>query len=391
MPVLREITKKPRVIGVLSLFFHLLLTTNCNLKCKYCYGKSCDDMDTDFGDLSVDYDVPDEITYSIDILRKFIGKDPEPILIFYGGEPMLCNNKMMHIMDNVRAKQFNIQTNGLHLNRLPKEYVNRLTTIFVSVDGKEELTDYYRGIGVYKKVIKNIQAVRSNGFQGEIIARMTLMEETNIYDNVRWLLNNPDYSFSSVHWQLDAGFWQNDFHKRNFSEWIKNNYNPQLRKLIEFWIDTMERESKVLRLYPLLGVMQSLLLGEESLLRCGSGWANYSIQTDGHIMPCPAMSGMKDYYLGHIRDVNPLLLKKVYVGQPCTSCKILGECGGRCLYANITKRWSNTAYDMVCNTVRNLVESLKFSLPRVKRLIACKRIRLSDFEHLKYNSCEIIP
>ncbi len=348
-------------------------------------------MDTDFGDLSVDYNIPDEITYSIDILRKFIGKDPEPILIFYGGEPMLCNNMIMQIMDNASAKQFNIQTNGLHLNRLPKEYVNRLTTIFVSVDGTEELTDYYRGIGVYKKVIENIQAVRSNGFQGEIIARMTLMEETNINDNVRWLLNNPDYSFSSVHWQLDAGFWKNDFYKRNFSKWIESNYNPKLRRLVDFWIDTMERESKVLRLYPLLGVMQSLLLGEESLLRCGSGWANYSIQTDGHIIPCPAMSGMKDYYLGHIRDVHPLLLKKVYVGQPCTSCKILGECGGRCLYANITKRWSNTAYDMVCNTVRNLVETLKFSLPRVKRLIARERIRLSDFEHVKYNSCEIIP
>ncbi len=32
----------------------------------------------------------------------------------------------------------------------------------------------------------------------------------------------------------------------------------------------METEGKVLRLYPLLGVMQSLLTEEGSLLRCGS-------------------------------------------------------------------------------------------------------------------------
>jgi len=137
--------------------------------------------------------------------------------------------------------------------------------------------------------------------------------------------------------------------------------------------------------------MQSLLTGEESLLRCGSGWANYSIQTDGHIIPCPSMSGMKDYYLGHIQDSHPLQLKRVYVGQPCTRCEILRECGGRCLYANITKRWSNEAYDLVCKTVKNLVESLKASLPRVKTLIDDEKIRLSDFDHVKYNSCEIIP
>jgi uncharacterized protein len=373
------------------LFFHLLLTTNCDLQCRYCYDKSCDDMDTDFGDFTVDYGVPDEITYDIDALEKFVRKDAEPVLIFYGGEPMLCNNKIEQIMDNVEAKQFNIQTNGLHLNKLPKDYVNRLTTIFVSLDGTEKLTDYYRGKGVYKKVTENVNAVRRNGFEGEIVARMTLMEETDIHENVKWLLNNPDHSFSSIHWQLDAGFWQNDFHKRNFTEWIENNYNPQLRRLVEFWVDTMETEGKVLRLYPLLGVMQSLLLEEESLLRCGSGWANYSIQTDGHIIPCPAMNGMKDYYLGHIRDAHPLQLKQVYVGQPCTGCEILRECGGRCLYANITKRWSNTAYDLVCKTVKNLVESLKLSLPRVKNLIDKQRIGLSDFDHMKYNSCEIIP
>ena len=373
------------------MFFHLLLTTNCDLQCRYCYGKSCEDMDADFGDFEVDYSVPDRIIYDIGLLEKFMGKDPEPVMIFYGGEPMLCNDKIKQIMDSIHAKQFNIQTNGLHLNRLEPEYLNRLSTIFVSVDGAEKLTDYYRGKGVYRKAVENIKAIRRNGFEGEIIARMTLMEQTDIHENVRWLLNNPDHSFSSIHWQLDAGFWKNDFPKRSFAEWVEENYNPQIGQLVNFWVNTMETEGKVLRLYPFLGVMQSLLTGEESLLRCGSGWANYSIQTDGHIIPCPAMSGMKDYYLGHIQDSHPLMLKRVYVGQPCTSCEILRECGGRCLYANITKRWSNEAYSLVCKTVKHLVKSLKLSLPRVQRLIDEEKISLSDFDHLKYNSCEIIP
>ena len=373
------------------MFFHLLLTTNCDLQCRYCYGKSIEDMDSDFGDFEVDYNVPSKINYKIDVLEKFIEKDPKPVLIFYGGEPMLCVNKIKQIMDNVKAHQFNIQTNGLNLNKLDSEYVNRLTTIFVSIDGTEKLTDYYRGKGVYKKVIENINVIKNNGFEGEIVARMTLMEKTDIYENVRWLLNNPDYSFRSIHWQIDGGFWKNDFNRRNFAEWTENNYNPQLGKLVKFWVDTMEINGKVLRLYPLLGVMQSLLLGEKSLLRCGSGCKNYSIQTDGHLNPCPAMNGMKDYYVGHIKSAHPLHLRKVKLGQPCTCCKIQRECGGRCLYANITKNWSSEAYDLVCNTVKNHVNLLKSSLNRVNRLIHEKRILLTDFNYLKYNSCEIIP
>jgi sulfatase maturation enzyme AslB (radical SAM superfamily) len=103
------------------------------------------------------------------------------------------------------------------------------------------------------------------------------------------------------------------------------------------------------------------------------------------------MNGMKDYYMGHIRDSHPLQLKQIFVEEPCTNCKILEECGGRCLYANITQRWSNEAYSLVCETVKNLVESLKGSLPRVKALIDEEIISLSDFDHLKYNSCEVIP
>lgn len=348
-------------------------------------------MDADFGDFNVDYTVPAEINYSIDVLNGFIEKDAEPVLIFYGGEPLLCVKEMKQIMDNVEAKQFNIQTNGMHLNRLEQEYVNRLTTIFVSIDGTEKLTDYYRGKGVYKRVIDNINAIEKNGFKGETVARMTLMEETDLYKNVKWLLDNSDHPFSSVHWQLDAGFWKTDYQKRNFKQWTQNSYNPNLRKLVDFWVDTMETEAKVIKLYPLLAVTQSLLLKEPSLLRCGSGGSNYSIQTDGHIIPCPAMSGMKDYYIGHIRDTHPQKLKQVYVQQPCTSCKIYSECGGRCLYANITKQWNNNQYSLVCKTVENMVGSLKSALPRIKKLIDNKTISLNDFNHLKYNSCEVIP
>jgi putative peptide-modifying radical SAM enzyme len=263
--------------------------------------------------------------------------------------------------------------------------------MLVSVDGDEKLTDFYRGNGTFRKVVDNLKLIRRNGFGGELIARMTVMEQTDIFEQVRWLHENGEFRFSSIHWQLNAGFWKNDFARRDFGRWSTENYNPGIRKLVKFWVDRIEREGEVLRLYPILGVAHSMLHGEDSLLRCGSGWINYAVQTDGHIIPCPTMWGMKDYYLGHISTTDPAKLKKVYVGDPCVDCSAYRVCGGRCLYANVTRRWSGEAYSIVCGTVTNLVDAIRRELPRIQQMIGTGKARMDDFDFLKYNGCEIIP
>jgi putative peptide-modifying radical SAM enzyme len=374
------------------MFFHVILTTECNSQCQYCFGEALDDLDEDFSNLEVDYSLPRKLSYDLAILDSFCRQDSDCVLTFYGGEPLLCTSEIKQIMNNVKAKHFMVQTNGLLLNRLESEYVNRLQTILVSIDGNEALTDFYRGNGTFKKVMNNVRLVTRNGFEGELVARMTVMEQTDIHKQVTWLLDNHEFSFSSVHWQLNAGFWKNDFPRRDFKRWSEENYNPGIRRLAKFWVDYMEERGAVLRLYPFLGIAEAFLSGEnKSLLRCGGGWINYAIQTDGHIIPCPTMWGMKDYYLGHISNADPLKLRKVFVGKPCTECDILNLCGGRCLYANVTKRWTQEAYSQVCNTVRNLIEAISEQVPRIQKLIDKGTIQSTDFEYLKYNGCEIIP
>ena len=155
----------------------------------------------------------------------------------------------------------------------------------------------------------------------------------------------------------------------------------------------MEEKGVVLKLYPLLGIAESLLHDEKNaLMRCGGGWINYAIQTDGYIIPCPTMWGMKEYYLGHIKRCKSLELKKAFCQRKTMQrMLILGVCGGRCLYTNITKRWSDEAYSKVCYTVEQLIETVKSELPRIQQLIKNKQIKLEDFDYLKYNGAEIIP
>jgi len=375
------------------LYFHLILTDDCNLCCSYCRARAFEN--TDGGrDLSVPVEIdpllPPELDISLDLLYDFFQQDPAPTLTFYGGEPLLRADLIEKIVREAPVQQFMVQTNGLLLDRISPQIINRFSTILISLDGSEELTDINRGAGTYRKVMENIKKISLNGYNREIIARMTVNEKTDIADAVHWLSDNPDHSFSSIHWQLDANF-SNDFSRRRFADWVRDSYNPGVLGLLTDWVDHMENAGEVLHWYPFIDPMEDLLLGRHTRLRCGSGYANYSIMTDGHIAPCPVMTGMSQYYVGHIRNADPQDLAVVTINGECTDCDIFGFCGGRCLYSNIIKPWGEDGHRVVCSTVENLHNGLIEVLPRVKDLLAEGVIGLADFSHEKFNGCEIIP
>jgi uncharacterized protein len=374
------------------MYFHLILTDNCNLCCSYCRAKAFNNLEESEGvrALIIDEDLPVELDFNLKMLYDFLKKDPSPTLTFYGGEPLLRPDLIGRIVREAPVRRFMIQTNGILLDRLPPEIVNRFITILVSLDGSRELTDTNRGAGVYDRVMENIQKIRIRGYTGELIARMTVTEKTDIVEAVRHLASGPDYCFSSIHWQIDANF-AGDFSLRRFEEWTHDCYNPGIRMLVDDWINHMRTDGEVLRWYPFLDPMEDLLYGRESQLRCGSGYANYCIMTDGSIGPCPVMIGMNQYYVGHISRSHPLKLGKILISGDCRECRIRTFCGGRCLYSNITQPWGPAERRLVCGTVENLRNALITALPRVRALIDQGIITQGDFAHEKFNGCEIIP
>ena len=340
--------------------------------------------------LIIDEKLPVELNINLPVLYDFLKKDPSPALTFYGGEPLLRSDLIEEIVREAPVQRFMMQTNGILLDRLPPEIVNRFVTLLVSLDGTRELTDTNRGTGVYDRVMENIRKIRADGYTGELIARMTVTERTDIVEAVHHLASNPDYSFSSIHWQVDANF-AGDFSLRTFQKWARDNYNPGIRTLVDDWVNHMAAEGEVLRWYPFLDPMEDLLLGRETRLRCGSGYANYSIMTDGNIGPCPVMIGMSQYYVGHISRSHPLELEPVLIRGECLDCGIRTFCGGRCLYSNITRPWGTAERRLVCGTVENLRDALVTALPGIRKLIDKGIITQADFMHEKFNGCEIIP
>jgi putative peptide-modifying radical SAM enzyme len=333
---------------------------------------------------TIDETITETIEYPLEELYQFLAKDPDCVLTFIGGEPMLRSDLIIEIMDHAPTRRFMLQTNGTRLNELPSTYVNRFETILISIDGDRTLTDGHRGNGIYDMVLKTTILIHEHGYQGELIARMTIAEDTDIYAAVTHLAEH----FTSIHWQIDADF-TGDYSHRKFAEW-KESYNNGIQRLVAEWMTNIETTGIVPKWYPFLSTTEDMLSGTTSQLRCGSGHSNYSIMTNGWIAPCPIMVGMADYYVGHIRDADPLHLPEISVKEPCPSCEIYEFCGGRCLYSNIVRPWREN-YALVCDTVHMLHNTIAAEMPRLKSMIAENRLTLESFSHTRYNGCEIIP
>ncbi len=358
--------------------YHLVLTRKCNLNCRYCHGGEETGPKT-------------EIQYSIDDLAAFLEKDDDIQLMLYGGEPTLRVPIIIELMNRFPKARFMLQTNALRLDKIPEQYVKRFHSILVSIDGREDITDGYRSEGVYKKVIMNIAWLRGIGYEGDIVARMAVSEQSDIYRDVRHLLDLSDPHFDNVHWQLNV-FWDAEDNWEDFDRWVAEIYNPGISLLIEEWVEKM-KTGIVEGIVPFLPLMHTLITGEASEMRCGSGRDTFAIHVDGKIGVCPISPDWEFSIIGDIWRSEPANLKNsMRVDEPCPSCEDYGLCGGRCLFANKQKLWGEEGFDKVCQVSKHLFDSLKKQLPIVRYLLDKGIVSIEDFDYPEFNNgCEIVP
>ena len=67
---------------------------------------------------------------------------------------------------------------------------------------------------------------------------------------------------------MDTQFWRRDYNESLVARWLLR-YDEEVRKLIDDWVHYMEVTSKVIMVYPFVGIMELLLEGIPSKLRCG--------------------------------------------------------------------------------------------------------------------------
>jgi putative peptide-modifying radical SAM enzyme len=358
--------------------YHIVLTRRCNLNCIYCHGGEETGPDT-------------EIAYSMTELEAFLSRDNDPQLMLYGGEPCLRIPLIAELMDRFPNSRFMLQTNATLLDQIPEEYVKRFHSILVSIDGRKAVTDYYRSEGIYEKVLTNVRWLRSIGYRGDIVARMAASEQTDIFRDVRHLLDLEDPSFDHVHWQLNV-VWDAEGNWTDFDGWVSSSYKPGIKKLVDSWVSKMN-QGLVEGIVPFQPLTYTLLTGKTSKLRCGSGIDTFAIHVDGSIGICPISPDWEFSIIGDIwNDVPADIREAMIVDEPCPSCDIYGVCGGRCLFANKERLWGEVGFKKICDTTRYLISEIERRLPEIQSHIESGKILLEDFNYPEFNNgCEIIP
>lgn len=363
------------------MLWFVLTTGACNLRCRYCGGGFPDHV------------VPHRPRFTAEELAAFIRRvDRDPVVFFYGGEPLLNTALIRGLVDELGGRaRFGIQTNGTLHHLLGDEYWAAMDTVLLSIDGVEEVTDRWRGRGVYRRVVGALRRLlrlrRREGAPATIIARMTATRDTVIDRDVLHLLG---LGFDKAHWQLDA-VWGEEW---PVARWAEESYLPGLRRLAR-WVAEAPEE-RLRRVVPFHGVVSRLLHGGDGWVPCGAGRGAFAVSSDGRVLACPIAVREGWAHLGDLwRGIDWGKARRLegFI-EECRRCPYFQVCGGRCLYAQAEKwYWSRERLQELDAVTRRFFDVVFAEVvPAVLRAIEEGRMSPGDalYDPL-LESTEVVP
>ncbi|MBK9364435.1 MAG: radical SAM protein [Rubrivivax sp.] len=324
----------------------LLTTLKCNLKCSYC---SLGVGEVLGSQTEVGYDIDELAAFA---QRHLAGK--EVYVTFYGGEPTLNRPMMLEVMARFPHWRFQLQTNGTLIDDLPAWALERLSNVLVSIDGGEATTDGYRGRGIYRQVLKNLRAVRSQ-IGGSVTARVTWGNPETSFDELDALVAD-DSPFDYLYWQFVAD-----------TQYAGDSVARRQAVLVQLVDRFFARTDRLYPLIPLMGIVRNKLLpgraqelyGGRTQCRVSSHLIN--VMPNGQIYPCPDMMYVPAMRMGDVKTnwlaPSPLQLTDA---MPCHGCEAYAWCRGNCMknlylgYVKNDERYRHEVVEPICELLRFL-------------------------------------
>jgi radical SAM protein with 4Fe4S-binding SPASM domain len=361
----------------------LLTTLKCNLKCTYC---SLGVGEVLGSQTEVRYDI-EQLAAFID--RQLAGK--EIYVTFYGGEPTLNVAMMTSVMKRFPQFRYQLQTNGTLLDGLPEWMLARFSNILVSIDGGEQITDGYRGRGIWRQVIRNLDKVHAR-VGGTITARVTWGNPETSFEELDELATAVE-AFDYLYWQFVAD--------RMYDGDSVDRRKAVLVRLIEKFFS---RSDELYPLIPIMGIVRNKLLpnrGRElygGLSQCRASSHLLNVMPDGSIFPCPDMMYVAEMKMGEIQGNwlkrSPL---QPTAAMPCGDCEALSWCRRNCM-KNLHLGYVGNDLDYRRQVVEPICELIRFMGREIDRhdplawysnLSLPVRKRLVDAEIYEY--VEVLP
>ncbi|RJO74059.1 MAG: radical SAM protein [Myxococcales bacterium] len=308
----------------------LHLTTNCNLRCRYCYAPAKRDVAMP----------PETAKKAIDLAIQH--GNGSACVSYFGGEPLLRFDAIRELTAYATARarergsqmHFRMSTNGTLFTRDSLAFCRDHNILFaISLDGDREAHDAQRvtaeGTGSWALLDRKLDLILSynpHTVATSVITPQTVdrLESSIRYiwsRGVRYIVHQLDYShpdWTPEHFvRLEAAY-------RALAEF----YLEKVRAGEAFHMGLFDDKLKTHAASPIeLGVL------------CDFGAKKVSVAPDGRIFPCVQFVSDRpdaaNFCIGHVdRGFTPLrdeLIAKNRSGRPdCEGCALLGRCSNYC-------------------------------------------------------------
>lgn len=360
----------------------LVLTSKCNLRCKYCYanyGMYDYERETDISE-----DVLVEgLTYLLDNFKDIAN------IQFFGGEPSLCWRQIKKTVQffetqvkSGRKKEmpgFGIVTNGVCINDELIEIMRKYNfQITISLDGPEEINNALRfdtsRKGKYAIIRKNYERILQSGIKRVGIectyTAAHIKEGITLVDLIKFFKAEFDCAVPHiVPVNIET---ENELNVMN----CLDKYLQYVDEVIDYTFDNMLNNRKIISTSIILGIIYRLILHEGQQRICPAGVKTFSLSHDRRISPCFMYTSKQDISYGVIGDDADLILKKAYafddeinnkaVAKECRECYARAVCSSCLGSFEINKEKVTVSNPIFCETIKHVAVYVIKKLSEIK-------------------------
>ncbi|BBE31797.1 hypothetical protein OSSY52_19380 [Tepiditoga spiralis] len=343
---------------------YIIVTEDCNLRCKYCifsdnyphtHGYSSQKMTFEIAKKAIDY--------YLDLYKEkqAYGLGSNPVISFYGGEPLLEFNLIKEIVKYAKELndnfEFYITTNGTIMN---DEIINFLISnsvkITVSLDGYKENHDRNRVFINNKRsfdvIIKNLTKLQE---EKEKRGSNQPISFNCCYDNYTDMVKVVDFfsharlggaaTFYAQISPYDTSYYDHcdDLNKKGFIKENIDTKNQSIKKLLEEYKEKLSKNEKVPEplkfLFTSMFYIKNAPRGQQGPLgnACIPG-SKIAVAPDGNYYLCEKMN--ETHPIGNVNDgLEWYKIQKIIkdyleiIEKNCSNCNVKRLC--ECCYVHL--------------------------------------------------------
>ncbi|MFH1504516.1 MAG: radical SAM protein [Candidatus Omnitrophota bacterium] len=291
------------------------ITNRCNLKCKMC-------------------DIPVNLMEELDTFQwkqvieeaSLIGAET---IVFSGGEPLLRED-IFELITAAKDNRMNacLTSNGYLLDEKAagKLAASGVNVVNVSLEGPEEIHNYLRGQGTFKRAVKALENLRKYGVESTI----AVMVSKHNYNSMPYIVElAKKYGASTIRFQpFSVIFMDNESLKSSF--FINKKQIKKVEAIFEKVIELSKKYKISTNPTNYLRAIPFYLSGKKIAFRngCNALWTSCPINACGDIFPCWAIIDKKKqignvgknsfFELWYSREHSGI--RELIVDEGCRSC-----------------------------------------------------------------------